>query len=168
MWMTLNHFVLPKLGIIEKRSLMEGYTVDMVLSAAEFIGHRVKLFGGFLDDRRKEKACRFTIKHWDQNERKFHEDVYLWFEDVVANGLSNAHGPLSCYFTRNSEFGNWLHLHYHWPPADGDEGGLRVQVTQKRIVNRASTFVAPDEHARLCRYRLDDASGDMSAWSQFV
>jgi hypothetical protein len=168
MHMMLAWMVLPRLGKLDRDHLAHGGTVDVVLDAAEFVTRRLKLFKGFVVDRRKTEGCRFTVRQWNQADRRFEEDVYLWFEDNVAAGLARVHGNLSCHFTKNAEHGNWLDMHYHWPPMERDVGKIRVNLTEKRIVNHASSKVSPEEHDAFCRYRREDASGEIAGWSQFV
>jgi hypothetical protein len=159
---------LPKLGRLDSQQLAQRGKLDVILDAASFITQRQKLFEGFVRDARKSEGCRFAVKQWNQVERKFEEDIYLWFEDNVAGGLTKAHGPLSCHFTANNERGNWLDMHYHWPPAQGDDGKIRVNLSRKSIVNSTSWSVSPEEHDQRCRYRKDDASGEIARLSQFA
>jgi hypothetical protein len=166
--MTLTHALLSGLTELDKRVILRGGKVDIVLDFAGFVRDKSRLFFGLLDDRHKTKACRFTIKHWNQVERRLDEDVYVWFDDEVANGLANMHGPLSCPCTSNAELGNWLKIHYHWPPDEAHEGQLRVQVTRKSTINHRSTSIVPSEHDRLCRYRQEDANGQIHNWSEFL
>jgi hypothetical protein len=168
MWMTLVNASLEKITSAERGHIAGGGRIDVRLDAAAFVERRYKLFEGFVLDRRKKQACRFTIKRWNQEASTFDEDVYLWFDDKVAEGLTRAHGPLSCHFTMNAERGNWVDMRYHWPPAKEDLGKLRVNLARKRIVNQESLSVSPEVHDDRCRYRQEDASGEMADWSQFV
>ncbi|MGA7743864.1 MAG: hypothetical protein WBP56_12895 [Polyangia bacterium] len=167
-WTTLTHAVLSRLTALDKQLILRGGSVDVVLDFAEFVREKSRLFFGFLNDRHKTKACRFTIKHWNQAERKLDEDVYVWFDDRVAAGLANSHGTLSCPWTINAELGNWLQIHYDWPPDEAHQGQLCVHVKRKRIINRTSTSITPSEHDRLCAYRQDDVNGRIHHWSQFL
>ncbi len=166
--MTLTHAVFSRLTTLDKQLILRGGTADLVLDFAEFVRQKSRLYVGLLNDRHKTKACRFTIKHWNQAQREFDEDVYVWFSDVVAGGLANSHGTLSCPWTINAELGNWLQIHYDWPPDEAHQGELCVHVKRKRIINRASTSIMPSEHDRLCAYRQDDVNGRIHHWSQFL
>ena len=167
-WVSLMHHVLAKLSSLDRTLIMGGGTIDIVLDFADFVREKHRLYLGLLNDRRKSKACRFTIKYWNRADRKLEEEVYFWFDDKVAGWLADLHGPMSCGCSANAEFGNWLRLIYHWPPDAAHEGKLRVQVKRKAIVNRTSTSIPPSEHDRLCQYRREDASGRIQGWSQFI
>jgi hypothetical protein len=168
MWITLGKNVLSRLAAIDRQTIMGGGRVNMVLDFAEFAREKSKVLHSMLSDRRKTNACRFTIKHWNQLERRLDEDVYLVFEEEIAGWLANLHGPLSCGGTANAEVGNWLGLRYHWPPDGAHLGKLRVQAYRKSVVRSQPMAITASEHDRRCRYRQDDFNGRIQEWSQFI
>jgi hypothetical protein len=167
MRMTLLRFVLPSLVVFEPAYVMSGQTMTVTIDVLRFIRYRHRLALGFLNDKQKTKACRFSIKRWDQTNHGFEDDIYMWFEDRVAGMLANMHGPLSCHYTRNYPDANCLNMFYHWPPLEEDRGLLRVEVARKAIANRRSTRVDPLVHDKACQYRRDDSNGTIASWSQF-
>jgi hypothetical protein len=165
---TLRNLVLARLGRENSRLIQRDGKIEILLEYEEFVHAKQKLFRDFVNDQGKKKASRFSVKHWDVLQRKLSEDFYLWFEDGIAGCLSNLHGPMSCPYTANCELGNWMRLHYYWPPDKVHEGKLRVVASRKRIVNRVSGFITPSEHDRLCKYRRDDVSGQIQNWTGFI
>ena len=89
------------------------------------------------------------------------------FHDI-AQALSTLHGNLCCHFTKNDTLGNWLRFHYYWPPAQPEETRIRVEATKKALLNRTSITVSPETHEDKCKYRKQDASGEIASWSEFV
>lgn len=170
MWLTLNVSVLSGLGDEGRRSVMRGETREILLDYLDFVERRGKMFRRFVSNRWKEAGLRFAVRHWDQNERRFSKDIHVVFTDEMAEELSSAHGNLSCHFTKNDTYGNWLELHYHpyWRPSKPEETQVRVVVNKKSIINRSSRWVAPEEHDKNCSYREEDRTGEMSSWSAFV
>jgi hypothetical protein len=168
MWIAIGQGVFSRLAAIDWGIIRRGGKVNVVLDFAEFAREKSKIFRGFLTDRRKTEACRFTIKHWNQAERKLDEDVYLVFEDEVAGWLANLHGPMSCGGTANADLGNWFKFRYHWPPDEAHLGRLRVEVIRKSIIKREPMSITASAHDRRCRYRQDDFNGMIQEWSQFI
>jgi len=167
MRMALGYFILPKLGKIDRQHIANGGSVGFKLDSAEFIKWRHGTLLKACVDRNKKEACRFTIRRWDQNSKKFDEDVYLWFDEKTAHRLLNAHGGFWCYFAKNDFMGNWLKYQYHWPPEDPKDLRLKVVVKRTGLVNAASYPVECSEHDSRCKYRQDDGSGKLSEWSEF-
>jgi hypothetical protein len=163
---TLLFEVLKKLGEDGRSRVARGGQTTIVLPADEFIEKRAQWFRDIVNDSYKTSGCRFTIKRWDQNTHTFEDDVYITFEDEVAEALARSHGNMWCHFTKNNELGNWVHLVYEWPTPDPTSRSLRVKVRSKPIKSR-STLVTVDEHNHRCSYKQTDAAGCLHKWSQF-
>jgi hypothetical protein len=163
---TLRHEVLARLGT-DSRGRVRCDQPRVVIPVDEFVQRRHRLFKDMVRDSYKASGCRFTIKRWNQNAHAFDEDIYITFEEKIAEALAHTHGNLQCHFTQNNEFGNWLHLLYRWPPVDPASGQLSVVLRLKGI-NVRSTKVSAHEHDAECLYRREDAGGHLHEWSQFT
>jgi len=168
MRLALEAAILPRIDSEGRRTLMGGGTLEFYLNYKDFRGYKNRLFNDLVEDGWKSAGARFKIQRWNQTQRAFEEGVWLTFTNEIAEVLSNLHGNLSCYFTKNDMLGNWLRYLYYWPPAQPGETRIRVEVTKKNLLNRNSIAVSPESHEYACNYRKADASGEIASWSEFV
>lgn len=160
--------ILPEVNSrgIQTRKL--GKAFELLLSYEDFIRRRQGILRDLFSDQGKESGFRFIIRRWNQTKLCFEEDVWLTFTKEISDLLSSLHGNYCCPFAENKTHGNWLHFNYHWPPEQPEETQIRVQVTMKPIANKPSLVISSEFHGRVCKYPQDDASGEISAWSDFV
>lgn len=169
MRVALESMALRPLRKTERAHAQRGGWVDFSIDAAEFFKVRQRLHFDFLRDAMMlETGCRFTIKQWLPSERRFAEDIYVVFSEETADALTDMHGSKCCPTTINDNYGNWARIRYHWPPAPGYEGRLRVEVRAKEILNHAVVVISPEEHNRICSYQIDDAHERLGNWNDFV
>jgi hypothetical protein len=165
---TLSACILPGIGSAGMRTLTRWGTLVFYLGYEDFVRKRKQVFCSLVSDRWKEAGVRLTIRRWNQTGHRFEEDIWLTFTRDVAKAVSTMHGNLWCHFTKNDTLGNWLRFHYYWPPAHPQETRIRVEVTRKPLVNRMSIAVSPEAHGDKCKYRKEDASGEIASWSDFL
>ncbi len=167
MRVALCEAILPKIDSLEMQTLICGEKLEFYLNYKDFVSRRYGMYRDLINDQWKKAGVRFKIRRWNKPKLRFEEDVWLTFPDDIADVFSNIHGNLWCHFTKNDTLGNWLRFHYYWPPAQPEEPRLRVEVTMKTPL-KTSSVVTPETHEEKCKYRKDDASGEIASWSAFL
>ncbi len=168
MRMTLNTLVLKELGRREKALLKDNRKVEFRFDYEVFQKMKIGLFKDLCADKPNSTGLHFRIRLWERKRGRYGEGITFVFSAKLADYLSNFPGSLWCHFTENASYGNWLDLHYFWPPSEPNDSRIRVQVSKKRSVNPSSIVVPADAHNRDCSLRLQDHNGQIATWSQFA
>lgn len=152
----------------ERKKLYNYDIVKLIVNYSIFTNIRHELFIDGVLDTWKTSGVTITIRTWNQVQQTFEEDIWLTFPDDLAELLSNLHGNLWCYFTRNDNYFNWLRFKYNWPPSDNHSEDVLFEISMKHKINRTSSRVLLHEHDNRCKYRTDDMSGALATWSDFL
>ncbi|MES2985869.1 MAG: hypothetical protein V4686_01945 [Patescibacteria group bacterium] len=109
---------------------------------------------------------RLTIKYWDTKREKYFDfsiNIDYGFRELILN----CHGALNCPTAKNDTMGNFIGYHYWWPPEeDNHQKSLKILPLLKPLYRSSENF-SPEEHDRICRYRLDDKSNNLNNFSWF-
>jgi hypothetical protein len=159
------HFYLKTLSDQDKKELLQGNKLNHSIKLSEFEEYYEGVLGDILNPYWQKDHVSFKIRFWDDRLEAFIEDMVVNFDMVGQEMILNMHGPLSCPFAKNDNYGNWIHYLY-WPPTQTDLN-IRVELSAKKIINRKNIYVPDLMHQFRCKYAIDDNAGKLKEYYSF-
>jgi len=134
----------------------------------DYLRHEEDIRGDFLANDWKKDGYFFQIHSWDNNRKKFINDIKIHFNSAMEENLYNLHGPFSCPFVSNNTYGNFMASRYVWPPVSGTEGVIEIKVFPKKYRNFHSVYCDKEKHENECVYAVSDKKRDYRFLTSFT
>lgn len=160
------YFFLPTLTEQDKRDLLKGKHITRFLDFAEFKKYYDNLLGDILNRYWQKDYVSIRVRLWDDKKQCYIEDLIINFENTGREMILNMQGPLSCPYSKNDNYCNWLHYRF-WPPSLESPNVVRVLLSVKRIRNRHNIYVPDFIHQKTCKYAIDDRNDRLKDYYGF-
>lgn len=164
--LTFNYLILKNLPTEEKQLLLRNRKIKKNLDFTEF----KKQYSGVLGDlisRNWQKNYKYLkIRLWDNNKKHFIEDLIIKFDPITRESLIKLHGPLSCPYGQNNDYGNWIHYTFS-PPIIKPESSLVETILSIKNISRKETYVSDELHKKTCKYAIDDSNDRLNEYYGF-
>lgn len=126
-------------------------------------GRRLEaIFQKLVQTPKNEPAVRFMVRGWDWRNQRLKGDHHLTFNEETANLLAGMHGNLICKGSKNDDYLNWVNITFSI-----ESSNIAIKVKHKHPVPE-NVPMPTVVHQCTCRYRREDASGEIAKWSDFI
>ena len=145
-----------------KIELCRGTPFEFQIDHNEAVRRLRAIFRKLVRTPKNEPAVRFMIRGWDWRNQRLKGDHHLTFNEESANLLARMHGNLRCMGSKNDDYLNWVNITFSI-----ERSNIAIKVERKPLVPE-NVPMPTVVHQCTCRYRREDASGEMAKWSDFI